>query len=105
MLILNALVVPFLIVDGFVLAFFSVLNMVIYIHFAFYIIKKRLKWEISGQAFGIKDWLLPGSIVITLVVCASGVGLGLYWIVDWLSQIQFPGASDLADWLDRLEGS
>ena len=100
-IVMNALVAPFVVLNGFVLAVLSIVNLVLYVHLAFSVINRRLEWESQSIPFGPRDWGVPVACIGLLIIGIGGIMTGTFVFVDWLMNLQFPGTTEIADWLSR----
>lgn len=89
-LIINVLVMPFVFVNGLVLAILSVLNTFLFVHFATKIIETRLQWELNKTAFGMQDWIR--TVMFLGVICFTTLtGVLVVWgMFELLMSIPVP---------------
>lgn len=100
-IVINALVAPFVVLNGFVLAALSIVNLVLYVHLAFSVINRRLEWESQSIPFGLRDYWFPITSLGLLSIGIGGMLTGTFVFVDWLMTLQYFGATEIADWLSR----
>jgi len=89
-LIINVLVMPFILVNGVVLAVLGILNTFLFVHFSTKVIESRLKWEVEKRPFGAHDWMRT-AVFLSLICMVSLAGGFIVWgMVNVISTVSVP---------------
>lgn len=89
-LFVNVLIWPFACANGIVLAGLGVLGVLLHVQGAFFILERRLRWEVEGRPFGIHDWLVPVFLLgMLLLVTVTGT-LSMYLAWEWMMGMTVP---------------
>lgn len=89
-LVINVLVMPFVFVNGLVLAILSILNTFIFVHFSTKIIETRLQWELNKTPFGMQDWIRT-ALFLGMIFFTTIAGVLIVWgMFELLMSIPVP---------------
>ena len=89
-LIINVLVIPFVVINGLILAVLGVLNTFLFVHFSSKIIQTRLQWELEKRPFGIHDWIRSVLFLGTLCFTILAAFLFLWGATELILQTSIP---------------
>jgi len=89
-LIINVLVIPFIFVNGIILAVLGVLNTFLFVHFASTIIQTRLQWELEKRPFGVHDWIRSALFLGTLCFIIFSAFLMMWGMTELILHIHIP---------------
>jgi O-antigen/teichoic acid export membrane protein len=89
-LIVNVLVMPFLFVNGVILAILGIFNTFLFVYFSTKVIETRLKWEMERRPFGAHDWMRTALFLGLLCVVSSVGGFVIWGMMELILNMSIP---------------